>query len=687
MNILFEEDGSFKAGTVLSQTDTSYQAELATGRRVKVKANAVLLQFKEPAAASLLPQAEALAQEMDAGFLWECAPQEEFNFQALGAEYFGHAPNAVEAAALLLKLHGAPVYFHRKGKGHYRPAPPDILQAALAALERRQREAEQQAEWTQQLVTGTVPPEIAAATDALLFKPDKNSKTFKALEAAAQQSHQSPAKLLLKVGALRSAHDYHTRKFLFACFPRGTQFPALPEAPAPEDLPRAAAPAFSIDDESTTEIDDAFSVQWLDQDTEKGGAEKTIRIGIHIAAPGLSIRPGDAIDQVARQRLSTVYMPGDKITMLPDDTIAQFTLSAGRACPALSLYVEIGADDLAIRSTETRIERVEIAANLRHNDLDAVVTEAALQGEANGFPYARELRLLWQFAKTLTQQREQVRGKPERHARTDYNFSIQDGRVDIVPRQRGAPLDTIVSELMILANSTWGALLAQHNVPGMYRVQTLMKQGFARILSTRMTTKPGPHMGLGVAQYAWSTSPLRRYADLVNQWQILACVQGSTTPFKHGDADLFALVSNFDATYSSYAEFQQQMENYWCLQWLKQNAVKTAHAHVVREEILRLADIPLIVRLPGLAVHPRGTEVIVDLLELDEMELVVHARCKEVLTAVAVSVDEEEEGEEEEEEEEGEEEAMNMPELTTEPPEESPAESIKLAEPEPPLAP
>ena len=663
MNILFEEDGSFKAGAVLSQTDASYQAELPTGRRVKVKANAVLLQFKEPSASALLTQAEAQAQEMDIGFLWECAPQEEFGFQALGADYFGHPPNAVEATALLLKLHGAPVYFHRKGKGHYRPAPPEILQAALAALDKRKREAEQQALWTQQLVAGSVPPEIAAAVDMLLFKPDKNSGAYKALEAATHQAHLSPAKLLLHTGALKSAYDYHYRKFLYACFPRGTQFPALPAADLQQNLPLAPAPAFSIDDEATTEIDDAFSVQWLND---------TIRIGIHIAAPGLSVQPGDAIDQVARNRLSTVYMPGDKITMLPDDTIAQFTLSAGHACPALSLYVEIGADSdtdaLSIRSTETRIEQVEIAANLRHNDLDAVVTEAALLSDATDFPYAKELRLLWHFAKTLTQQREQVRGKPEMQSRTDYNFAIKDGRVAIVPRQRGAPLDKIVSELMIFANSTWGALLAQHNVPGMYRVQTLMKQGFARILSTRMTTKPGPHMGLGVAQYAWSTSPLRRYADLVNQWQILACVQDAPAPFKHGDADLFALVSNFDATYSSYADFQQQMENYWCLQWLKQHDVKTTHAHVVREEVLRLADIPLITRLPGLATHPRGTEIVLEVTELDEIELVLHARCKEVLTAVITPMEEEEDTEEAP--------ATTAPAAASE----TPDESIKIAE-------
>lgn len=627
MNILFEEDGSFKAGTVLSQTDASYQAELPTGRRVKVKANAVLLQFAAPSTATLIPQAEALALEMDPDFLWQCAPQEEFGFQELSLDYFGHTPSAIEATALLLKLHGAPVYFHRKGKGRYRPAPAETLQAALAGLERRKREAQQQALWTQALMEGQLPKEIGAAVDMLLFKPDKNSGVYKALEQATHQLHLSPAKLLLKVGAIPSAYDLHYRKFLSACFPRGTHFPTLPDPALPQHLPLATAVAFSIDDAATTEIDDAFSVQWL---------AESIRVGIHIAAPGLSIKPEDAVDQVARQRLSTVYMPGDKITMLPDAWIQQFTLSAGRACPALSLYVDIDPENYAILHTETRVEQVQIAHNLRHNDLDTLVTEEALQQPVDtaNFAYAKELQLLWQFAKTLTQQREHVRGKPETNNRTDYNFVINAGQVEIIPRKRGAPLDKIVAELMILANSSWGALLAEHDVPGVYRVQSLMRQGFGKMLSTRMATKPGPHLGLGVAQYAWSTSPLRRYADLVNQWQLLACVQGEAAPFKHGDADLFALVTNFDATYSSYADFQQQMENYWCLQWLKQKQVTMVHAHVVKEELLRLVDIPFMLRLPGLAHHPRGTEVVLDTLELDEIELVLHARCKEVVTVL-----------------------------------------------------
>ncbi len=94
-----------------------------------------------------MAEAAQLAETLDLQFLWECAPQEEFDSAALAADYFGHAPTAVEQAPLLMRLHGAPAYFHRRGKGRYRPAPPDILAAALAALYKKHKQAEQHQQW------------------------------------------------------------------------------------------------------------------------------------------------------------------------------------------------------------------------------------------------------------------------------------------------------------------------------------------------------------------------------------------------------------------------------------------------------------------------------------------------------------------------------------------------------------
>jgi exoribonuclease-2 len=399
-------------------------------------------------------------------------------------------------------------------------------------------------------------------------------------------------------------------------------------------LPVAAVEAFSIDDVTTTEIDDAFSVQRL--------ADGNVRVGIHIAAPGLGVKRDDAIDQIARQRMSTVYMPGDKITMLPDSLVDAFTLAEGKTCPAVSLYATLNPEDWTVISTETKAEAVPIANNLRHNDLDALVTEENLAANAGEYLRKDEIALLWQWAQVLERgrmaKRESFGLKPEQNNRVDFNFYVENDVVSIVRRKRGAPLDKVVAELMIFANSTWGKLMHDCGVPGIYRAQG-GGGGWGAKMQVRMLTHAAPHQGLGVDQYAWSTSPLRRYTDLVNQWQILACVEHKVTaplvaPFKPRDADLFAIVSGFDAAYAAYADFQNNMERYWCLRWLTQEGARQVEAVVLKDEVLRLVDIPLIVRMPGMPQIARGTHVKLDLLRWNDVDLTVEARLLEVETTV-----------------------------------------------------
>ena len=378
-HVLFEEDGAFRAGTVLSGSDTALQVELASGKRVKVKATHVLLRFESPSPAELLARAQAAAEAIDLDFLWECAPQEEFGFVELGREYHGHEPNAVEAASILLRLHGAPVYFHRKGRGRYRPAPPEILKAALAAVERKRQQELQRQTLVDALVAGELPPAIAQQSVALVVRPDKNSIEYKALEQAAAVLHQAPLRLLLARGAIASPYHWHRDSFIAQAFPRGAGFAA--ELPAPEDapqLPLAELQAFSIDDSSTTEIDDAFSVHWH---------EDTVTIGIHIAAPALVLGRAHALDAVARARMSTVYAPGLKYTMLPDAWIAAFSLDAGRAAPVLSLYADIEPESGTVLRLRTVAERVTVAANLRHDVLDDQVDEGTLAAGLPGVPF------------------------------------------------------------------------------------------------------------------------------------------------------------------------------------------------------------------------------------------------------------------------------------------------------------
>ncbi|MCF8164802.1 MAG: RNB domain-containing ribonuclease [Sulfuritalea sp.] len=637
MNLFFEESGDFKAGTVLTQQGEAFQVETLTGKRSKVRARDVLLQFDTPSPGELISRATSLSHQMDVSFLWEVAGEQEFSFADLGQEYFGHAPSPEESAGLLLTLASAPVYFHKKGKGRYKAAPAEILKAALAGVEKKKQQALLQAKQVEELKAGQLPASMASLVNQLLFKPDKNSIEYKALDTAAQELQTTPARLMLSVGAISSARELHMNRFLSACFPRGTGFPEI-AIPAKPQLVSADVQAFSIDDVTTTEIDDAFSVRVLD--------DGKIRVGIHIAAPGMGIEPGDAIDKLARERMSTVYMPGDKITMLPDELVSEFTLAEGDARPALSLYATIDTADWSVIATETVAEAVPVAANLRHNDLDELVTEENLAASLGEYPHKKEIQLLWQWAQTLErgrmQKRESFGLRPEQNNRVDFNFYVEDEIVTINRRKRGAPLDKIVAELMIYANSSWGLLLHEHGVPGIYRTQG-SGNGWAARMQVRMLTHAAPHQGLGVDQYAWSTSPLRRYTDLVNQWQILACLKHGVTaplvaPFKARDADLFAIVSAFDAAYAAYADFQNIMEHYWCLRWLSQHEARKVQAVQIKDDLLKLVDIPLILPMVGVK-HPRGTQLTIELISWDEVDLSVQARLLEVSQA-ALAVDE-----------------------------------------------
>jgi exoribonuclease-2 len=654
VNVFFEESGSFKAGSVLSRQGDAFQVELPGGRRAKVRAKDVLIEFEKPSAGDLIQQADAAAQEIDLDFLWECAPDDEFPFATLGADYFGASFGPVERAALVLRMHSAPVYFRRKGRGQYQRAPQEQLKMALAGLERKRQQGLVQAEYEEELKAGRLPEALAGKALGLLTKPDKNTIEYKALEAAAAARGISQARLMLECGGIPSARALHEARFLSEFFPHGTGFAAVTVGALPEDLPDANVEAFSIDDVTTTEIDDAFSVEHL--------ADGRVRIGVHIAAPALGITPGDAIDAIARTRLSTVYMPGDKITMLPDSVVEAFTLAEGGMRPALSLYVIVNRETQEIVASETRAERVFVKNNLRHNTLDELVTEEALAAGSGEYPHKDDIAVLWPFALALFEKRQQARAgyglRREVQRNTDFNFYVDGEHITITPRRRGSPLDTIVAELAILANSSWGAFLHDHGVPGIYRSQRAFgaPTGPKR---TRMQTNAAPHEGLGVAQYAWSTSPLRRYVDLVNQWQLLACVQHGVTaklaaPFKPKDADLFAVVQGFDDTYSAYADHQRRMEYFWCLRWLKQENRKQVVASVVKDDLVRLEEIPLLLHVPALGVHARGTRLLMEVMSIDELTVEASVRKLHVLDAPTVTsgaeaeeADEADEGEEE----------------------------------------
>jgi len=641
MHALFEDAGKFLAGRILSETDSAAQVELDTGRRVKVKAAHVLLRFDPAAAPDLLAQARALASGIEPDLAWEFAPQQEFGFAELAHEYFSAQATPVQQAAALLALFDAPHYFRRAGKGRFRKAPQEAVQQALAAMEKKQKLLAQIDAWSEALVNAKCPEPVRGQLYKILFRPDKNAPEYKAVVQASRAAQLPPLQLLHRAGAIASAYAFHWQRFVFEHFPQGTQFAALDVPQPPADLPLAAVQAFSIDDSETTEIDDALSVQGL--------GSGSVTVGIHIAAPALGLAAGSALDAVARTRASTVYMPGHKITMLPDSVVRLYTLDAGRANPAVSLYVTVDEATLETTASQTLLERVPVQANLRYDTLEHIATEAWLQNphlHVDDTPevlrqWRAELAFLLRWAKHRKAAREAARGKPETFARPDYSFRLLDKttpeptgqeRVEITERRRGAALDSIVSEAAIVANSTWGGWLAELGVPGIYRSQAALGVG----MKARMSTRALPHAGIGVPSYTWATSPLRRYVDLVNQWQIVACARhGSAAalaaPFKPKDVALFAIIKSFEDSYGAYKQHQTGMERLWTLKYLQQNAVTELSGRIIKDgagsapPLVRADKLPLVLAMLGGAQLPRGAHVRLRLGAIDEIALDVAA--------------------------------------------------------------
>jgi exoribonuclease-2 len=169
-------------------------------------------------------------------------------------------------------------------------------------------------------------------------------------------------------------------------------------------------------------------------------------------------------------------------------------------------------------------------------------------------------------------------------------------------------------------------LLADHNIACLYRAQTQGK--------VRMTTSPQPHEGLGVAQYAWSSSPLRRYVDMINQWQLIACLNGDTPHFKAKSDALFAAMRDFDLTYAAYAEFQRGMERYWCLRWLRQEDVTSIDATIRRENLVKLDRLPLLQRVPSAPELKTGQRIRLNIEAVDYLTLELGCRYAETLDLV-----------------------------------------------------
>ncbi len=618
MHIFYKDKSGFNTGRILSKTDSSVYIETGLGKKIRIKNCNILFRFETSNAYLFLKKARELAKEFDLQLLWDSAPKEIFEASTLAVQYFGHSPNPIELASLIICLSNSGAYFYKRDKGKYCAASREILTQALHAIEKKKRQQEQQKIWLDYMVNGKLPEAIAKVAESLIVQPDKNSIEWKAVEQACKKLQKKPENLLLSLGAWPNSLVLIKKCFLKKNFPNGIEFPNLPDLVTKNyELPSSNAKIYSIDSISTTEIDDALSVTVLE--------DRNIKVGIHISAPGLAITRDSKHDRLVRNRLCSIYIPGEKITMQPQSVIEQFSLDEGRQVPALSLYVTVDMNSGGIIQSISKLENIIVTKNLKIEFLEKEITREFLNNKNKVLPYENWIRPLWMLAHVLEKQRALSRGKFKQITREEYEFFLEGNpdspktKVHIVSKKRESPISFIIAEFMILANTLWADLLRKNNLPGIYRSQRLGK--------THMSVEPLPHEGVGAPQYIWSTSPLRRYVDLVNQWQLISAIQYGVSahllaPFKScEDEDLFRIIETFNIQYSHRSNFQNTMERYWSLQWLIQNGIRIVNAYILKNGFVKLMNIPVATRVTNLPILSRGDLVQVKILKIDELSL------------------------------------------------------------------
>ena len=329
---------------------------------------------------------------------------------------------------------------------------------------------------------------------------------------------------------------------------------------------------YTIDDESTSEIDDGLSVEVLENNT--------YRFWIHIADPSRLINPDDSLDLEARKRSTSLYLPTGMIPMFPTElATGPMSLVQGQKCPALSFGVVLD-DEGMITDYEIHSSWVKPTYRLTYDDVDEMI--------AMDIPGEEEIKILAKTAKKREQWRKAngsvTISMPEAVIKVQ-NEEEEDVSIEILEMSQARLL---VAEMMILTGEVAGRYCQANDVPVAFRGQpqpelppeeelNLLPAGPVRFSAIRRCMpksetglSPARHASLGLEMYTQVTSPIRRYTDLLAHFQIKAHLRGDELPFEKDKLQeiLFEVLST-----SSEASFvERQTNRYWSLHYLKKHS-------------------------------------------------------------------------------------------------------------------
>ena len=327
----------------------------------------------------------------------------------------------------------------------------------------------------------------------------------------------------------------------------------------------------TIDGQSTLDFDDALSIEKRDDQ---------YRLGIHIVDVGHFVRREDVIDQEALSRGSSIYMPDQKISMLPSGLAEGVcSLKAGELRPAISTMVNL-SPSLEIIDYEILPSLINVRHQLTYYDVN-------LAADHNP-----DIMLLRDIAEKFRQKRIDA-GAVQISVPEINVWLAEDGTITVNKINRESPGRMLVAELMILANWLTAKHLAENKMPAVFRSQpaprqrlykgdggTLFQNWMQRRLLSRfvLSHQPGNHSGLGLDAYVTSTSPIRKYFDLVTQRQIRATL-GLEQPYN--SEEINNVIHLLEVPMGNVARIQYNRHRYWLLKYLEQHIGEKEEAIVL----------------------------------------------------------------------------------------------------------
>jgi exoribonuclease-2 len=490
------------------------------------------------------------------------------------------------------------LYFKQKGE-RYEPRPAaqvNELKHQLEAEAQRQQEwqgfltrveqaiAGEQVEWG-----GSDRPRLEALEKFAVFGEEANHRA-PAIEALAALQRPETAQAAFQLLVDLRLWSCHENMFL-----RRSQIPTqfsskvvemaercLSSLPPDADLDRldlTQLKVYTIDDESTREIDDGLSVESLPDGQH--------RLWIHIADPTRWLCPGDELDLEARRRCTTIYLPTGMIPMFPSElATGPMSLNQGKVCTALSFGVVL-AQTGAIEDYQIRASLVKPTYRLTYEDVDEML-ELGIQAEP-------ELAILAAAAQRRQQWRRS-QGAISIHM-PESSIKVESDEITICLLEDSTSR-TLVAEMMILAGEVAGRYGELHQLALPFRAQSQpelppeeellkLQPGPVRDCAIRrcmprseVSITPARHASLGLDTYTQVTSPIRRYADLLAHFQIKAHLRGEPLPFSvETTKDLIQAVSNtaYEATL-----VERQTNRYWSLEYLRRHSDEVWHALMLR---------------------------------------------------------------------------------------------------------